>query len=446
MKQSILVVDDKKNLCMSLVMNFEQFGYVARYALNSSDALSQLNREIFNAVVLDLRLGEENGLSLLKTLMKSDPLLPVVILTGHGTIETAVEAIKLGAYDYIQKPANIYKLRKVVENAIEMASLKRENMDIKSRFSDSCAKIITQNAIMCEIIERTKQLADSELPILIYGESGTGKELFADLIHLSSKRVAQEIIKINCASFSDTLVDSELFGHEKGAFTGAQSTHPGLFEQANKGTLFLDEIGDMPLPTQAKILRAIQNQEIRRLGAKKNLAVDVRLIGATNKNLEKLVEQNLFRSDLFFRLNTASIRIPPLRERKDDIGILCHHFIVTNIGNPINKDLDDLIDPAVLLLFNEYDWPGNIRELKNAISYALTVSKGDKIEIKHLPHGFSEKNTDSMYQAKDIIHSIEREKILQVLHQTENNKKRAAELLHISRRTLYNKLEKYGIQ
>ncbi len=441
MKPQVLVVDDKIKVCESLAQNFRQLGYECHAATSSGEAIHTFLDHKINTVILDIRLGNDDGIELLKQLQNLNGKVPVIMITAYGTIESAVESIKLGAFDFLQKPINFDKLVKVVENAIRMNVLEEENHRLKRKLFDFSSRLVTQNREMIELCRKAKQLAATELPILICGESGTGKELLADFIHSHSAQSCNEIIKINCSAFAESLLDNELFGHEKGAYTGADSTFRGVFERANNGTLFLDEIGDMPLPIQSKILRTLQNKEIRRVGGNNTIRISVRFIAATNKNLQQLIAEGRFRDDLFYRLNAATLTIPPLRERREDIPLLTRHFL--NDFRAPSSDRPKTLAREVLGIFLDCDWPGNIRELKNTLQYAATVSLKDTIDICDLPPGFNHTSNEGAPQ--NIREKMERDLIVSMLARTGYNKKRAAELLGMSRKTLYNKLERYGI-
>jgi DNA-binding NtrC family response regulator len=390
---------------------------------------------------LDIRLGEEDGVEILKQLLSLRDDIKVIMLTGYATIDSAVESIKLGAFDYIQKPAKFTKLLNSIENVFKLLELKDQNEYLKDRIVQSFSQIITQNKQMIELCSKAKRLANSELPVLITGESGTGKELVADFIHNHSSKASKELVKINCASFPESLLDNELFGHEKGAFTGAHSTYKGVFEVAHESTLFLDEIGDMPFSLQAKILRAIQNKQIRRIGGESTINIELRFIAATNKNLSLLVETKNFREDLFYRLNAAILHIPPLRERKEDIPLLADYFL-----GDLNKSLKNpkLITDEVMELFYEYGWPGNVRELKNIVSYLHTISLSEYINVQDLPPIFISKSEIDVKPA--LKPEIDKNLILKALKATNYNKKKTADMLNICRKTLYNRMERYGIQ
>jgi len=437
----ILVVDDITTLCKSLTRNFTQYGYTCFTAQNSRVALDIfLNNEV-DLVLLDVRLGEENGIELLQQLLDLNSNLPVIMITAFATVEAAVRSIKVGAFDYIQKPINFKKLLKIVENALQLLDLRVENERLKNRLHELGAPIISNNPDMLKLGRKAKKLAPTELPILIYGESGTGKELIADFIHSNSKRSSNEILKINCSAFPESLLDNELFGHEIGAYTGANAIYKGVFERAHRCTLFFDEIGDMPLSIQAKILRTIQNCEIRRLGGKEKISVDIRFLAATNKDLESLIYEKRFREDLFYRLNAATLYLPPLRERKDDIPPLVDYFLREfSRGNGGNVKVPD---QRVLARLLEYDWPGNIRELKNTVNYAATVSTEERITLDDLPPHFIHGSGSA--SSTNVRQRVERELILSMLRKTKNNKTKAAQLLNMSRKTLYNKMSMYEI-
>lgn len=437
----VLIIDDNEKLCMSLKRNFDQRGYFCEYANNSADALHNLNSSNYSLILLDVVFGAENGIELLPEILKIDSTLPIIVITGFATIESAVKAIKRGAYDYIQKPLNFEKLLILIENAIKMSKLQKENIEYKRIVKKLSPQLITKNEEMIKLYENAANIASTEIPILIQGENGTGKELLADFIHSSSKHSASEMIKINCAAFPENLLDNELFGHEKGAFTGAASAYKGVFERAHKSTLMLDEIGDMEMATQAKILRAIQNKEINRIGGYSTIKVDVRFIAATNKNLKNLIDKNEFRNDLFYRLNAATLHLPPLRKRKEDVPLLVDHFLKE--FSAIGDKTVSSISSQVMESFMNYDWPGNIRELKNALMYGAALSRTSEINIKDLPVNFDDLNV--VAPDDDLLQNSEKAIILKVLKSSQYNKKKTAELLNISRRTLYNKLEKYGI-
>jgi DNA-binding NtrC family response regulator len=441
LNSAILIVDDKVKLCKILAQDFENAGYTCFIATNGADAINAFVTNDIHVVILDLKLGAEDGREVLRSLMDLNGNVPVIMVTGYATIESAVEAIKIGAFDYIQKPVNFTKLQRVVENALSISRLRVENTILKSRLIDSFSPIITRDRGMLAIMNKLVRLAQTDYPILLCGESGTGKELFADFIHVQSRRAASRLFKLNCASLPDSLLDNELFGHNRGAYTGADSDFVGIFERADKSSLFLDEIGDMPLEIQAKILRTLQNHEIRRLGGKETRKVDVRFIAATNKDIRSLVEEGRFREDLFYRLNAAMIQIPLLRERKGDIPLLIHHFLVEHAEG--NERESKKIDASVMELLTRYSWPGNIRELKNVINYSATIASHPTINVGDLPPYLL---SDPVQKERvNVREDIERNLIVETLRKTNYNKKKSAEILNFSRRTLYNKMEKYDI-
>jgi len=423
-------------------MNFSQLGLQAGYQCEGKQALLKLQESSPDAVLLDISLGNEDGMRILKEIKQLNPHLPVIMITGFGTIKTAVAAIKSGAFDYIQKPLEFNKLMVIVENAVKMYRLKKENQNYRRKIFRMTQKIITGNKKMIGICSKAERLAGTNFPLLIQGESGTGKEGMAEFIHNHSDRNSMDLLKINCAAFPENLLDNELFGHEKGAYTGAHSQFRGVFEKAAGGTLLLDEIGDMSLATQAKILRTLQNHEIRRIGSEHTLKVDVRFIASTNKDLKELIQKGLFREDLYYRLSTATIHLPPLKDRKDDIPILVRSFL-----EELNVDIPDrALRPGneFLQALLEHDWPGNIRELKNTVNYTAAICMGDELSIEDLPPSFPGK--ELVLNSHGLLKSSERNLIIKTLQQTNYNKKKTAELLKISRKTLYNKMARYELQ
>lgn len=441
MKRKILIVDDHLKLYKSLSRNFKHLGYQTVHAQNGQEALNLLAQEVIHVVLLDIMLGHESGITILDQMLTLNPRLPVVMITGYGSIDTAVQSIKLGAFDYVTKPLDFDKLVKIIENALHDSNLPEEHPRVKNREHEHSPQIITQNPLMLELHQKARKLAATDLPILITGENGTGKEIIADLIHFHSPRNTRKILKINCAAFPETLLDNELFGHEKGSYTGADATFKGVFERADQSSLFLDEIGDMPLTIQAKILRTLQNHEIRRIGGAHTITVDVRFIASTNKNLHDQIEQNAFRRDLFYRLNTAMLHLPPLRKRKEDISLLVAHFLSEHAR--MNATSIPSVNDAVIERFLDYDWPGNVRELKNTINYAATLCSKEIIQLDDLPPNFSRSNTRA--DSENMRDEIEKNLILKVLQKTNYNKKKTAEQLNMSRTTLYAKLQKYGL-
>ncbi len=444
MRKTLLIIDDNLKLCETLAQTFAQLGYQAVYARNSRDALALFVKQPIQAVLLDIMLGEENGLDILTQLVKLRQTTPVIMITGYAAIDTAVQSIKLGAFDYVQKPLDFEHLLKVVENAMQLSNQSIRPPLLKGQELDGRApRLITKDSMMLEICEKAQKLAATDLPVLIIGENGTGKEVIADFIHIHSARRPRKMLKINCAAFPESLLDNELFGHEKGAYTGATTLFKGVFERADHSSLFLDEIGDMPLTIQAKILRTLQNKEIRRLGGNSTTTIDVRFIAATNKDVNRLIREERFREDLYYRLNTAVLKIPPLRERKEDVGLLSDYFLQeyarTN-ALPV-KYMTDTVRKS----FQEYHWPGNVRELKNVINYAVAISAHSEIGVDDLPPDFISAIQSPTSAPENIREAMEKNLILKMLQKTEFNKKKTAELLNMSRKTLYSRLKKYGI-
>ncbi len=438
----ILLIDDNQQLFEVLKDNFSYVGHLLFYARNTKEAFDVLKKEQICVILLDVRLGEENGVETLEKIKKQYSNIPIIMITGYATVEAAVKAMKLGAFDFVKKPIDFNTLCTRIDSATENLKYKEENKKLIEKIKDESPILASKNYEFSNVLNTAKKLAISDISILIIGENGSGKELLADYIYKNSNRISEKFVKINCAAFPEALLDNELFGHEKGAYTGAESDYIGVFEQANKGTLLLDEIGDMPTTLQAKILRVIQNQEIRRIGGKTTKKIDVRFIAATNKNLIQMVEEKTFREDLFYRLNGGLLKIPALRNRKDDLDDLID-ILLTEISNN-TKMPKKKISEEVNRVFIDYKWPGNIRELKNALLYATTISQDNEIQIEDLPPSFElygSKNLSSL----SIIQQREKELIKKVLIRNKNNKSETAKFLNMSRNTLYLKLKKYGI-
>jgi two-component system, NtrC family, response regulator AtoC len=440
MSNSLLIIDDNSEVCRSLKQNFEIRDFLVHVAYDSSQALAIFSNKSPDLVLLDLSLGHENGLEILQKLKSRDLICPIIMMTGFGSVEKAVLAMKYGAFDFIQKPLNFDSLFNLVNHAIKLTQLTVENQQLKQNLGAGNPLIKSQQPEVMALLEKAKKLAQTNIPILILGESGSGKELLAQFVHHHSKRNSQKFEHVNCAALSESLLDDELFGHEKGAFTTAHNKRLGLFEQAHGGSLHLDELGDMALNTQAKILRVIQNNEIRRLGGDSVIMVDIRIIASTNQDLYQLIQEKLFREDLYFRLNAAVLRVPPLRERKEDLALLAED-ILRDFAFENSQRLCYLSNSALASL-KEYHWPGNIRELKNILHVSATLCKNREITPNDLPHPF----TQVVDIAQDFsLNTQERASIENVLLQCEHNKSKAAELLAISRKTLYNKMKKYGL-
>jgi len=440
MKKSILIVDDKPKLGASLARNFEHLGYETVVACDGKEAAAGFEPGRTSLVLLDVMLGEESGIDVLQALLALDSRVPVIMITAYASVETAVQSLKLGAFDYVKKPLDFDELLKTVEKALEFSRLREENCKLKTRLRELSATIVTEDPAMLALVSKVERLAVTTLPVLLGGESGTGKEVFADYIHAASPRSALPMVKINCVALPESLLDNELFGHEKGAYTGADSVFKGLFEKASGSSLFLDEIGDMPLSIQAKILRTLQNSEIRRLGGSETIQVDVRFIAATNKDLGDLMRRQLFREDLYYRLNAAVLCVPPLRERRGDIALLARHFLDERAaGGAGCKELA----PELWTRLQDYPWPGNVRELKNVLGYAAAMASGERIGVEDLPSQFL--GEAGREEGQDLRRDLERELILKILQRTRYNRSQAAEILSMSRKTLYSKMVKYGL-
>jgi two-component system, NtrC family, response regulator AlgB len=439
MKGKVLLVDDEPNILKTLSICFETLEFDVTAFNDSSRALEYVKTNDFDFAFLDLKMYPIDGLQLLTEIKKISPETTVVIITAHGSIETAVEAIKKGAYDYLLKPFGFQELQHFVQKVYEFHNLQNQVKELKRELKESKEPIgyITRDQKMLRVLDLAKQIADSNLSVLIEGESGTGKELLAHYIHNLSPRKDKPFIKVNCAALPENLLESELFGHTKGAFTGAIKDREGRFQIADTGTIFLDEIAEVSKNVQVKLLRFLQDREFERVGDSKTLKVDVRVIAATNVKLDDALKSGEFREDLFFRLNPVRMKLAPLRERPEDILFLVDHFI-----KKINNNLPCEIDTEVLKIFKNYRWPGNIRELENVIERAVIVSQGKKIESIHLPEELSEtKISDSRLKS---LEELEKDHIAKVLAETADFEE-AANVLQIDTTTLWRKRKKYNL-
>jgi DNA-binding NtrC family response regulator len=451
--RSILVVDDEVGARESLKMILKS-DYEVLLAKNAEEAFLQIKAHSPDVILLDIILPDLDGLKVLERIKQSDPDIIVIMITATKTVKTAVEAMKLGAYDYVTKPFDVDELRLIISRSLSTKALeqevkfRREEMDKSFDFGN----IIGKSKSMKEIFKVVKQIADSRSTALIMGESGTGKELISRAIHYNSNRKNYPFVTINCAAIPETLIESELFGHERGAFTNAIEKKLGRFEVGHQGTLFLDEIGELSLATQAKILRFLEEREFNRVGGSKTIKVDVRLITATNKDLNQMIKKGSFREDLYYRINVVPIVIPPLRERKEDIPLLIDHFISKfNVEN--NKNVKGIVKEAFELMM-QYEWPGNIRELENLIERVIALTSNEYIQLNELPLSF--KNIPKINGLKESVlngkvsfvqaeEEFEREVILDALKKTNYIQSHAAEILGISRRILKYKMDKLGI-
>lgn len=440
----ILVVDDELSVRSSLEEWFQEDGFNVVTAESGEDALKKMHAGPFDLILLDIKMPGIDGITLQKKIIEIDPQAIIIIITAYASVDTAVEALKTGAFDYVTKPFDPENLSNLVNNALKQKILAEENIQLKEKISElsDVDEIIGNSDEMKRVLEMVYTVSETDSTVLIRGESGTGKELIARAIHSHSKRRYFPIVAVNCGAIPETLLESELFGHEKGAFTGAHYRRKGKIELANDGTLFLDEIGDISAKMQVDLLRVFESKCFNRLGGHEEIKVDFRLVCATNKNLEKLVEEEKFREDLYYRINVFTIFIPPLRERRNDILPLVKHFIKKysrSMGKPEKR-----ISPDVEKMILSYPWPGNVRELENAIERAMVVGKKSDVQLEDLPlhlDGSVKFSTDGITLA-----DIEKQHIERVLKETNGNITRTAGLLGIDRVTLYNKLKKYGIQ
>lgn len=447
MKDKLLIVDDEKNIREGLQKALTLDGYDVMLASDGREALDRIEEGDIDLVITDLKMPRLSGEELMKDALENYPYLPIIILTGHGTIENAVEAMRNGAYDFITKPLNIDKLSLIVKRALENSSLKRQNRELLNQLKKkySFENIIGKSAPMKKVFEIVELVAPSRANVLIYGESGTGKEMIADAIHHNSPRRDKPYVKVHCAALPETLLESELFGHEKGAFTGAIMRKRGRFELASLGTIFLDEIGEISFKTQVKLLRVIQEREFERVGGEQSVKVDVRIISATNKNLKEEIERGNFREDLYYRLNVVSIHVPPLRDKKDDIPLMVHKFI-EDFSRENNKEIEGITNGALKSLMS-YKWPGNVRELRNVIESIVVLTKSKVITEQDLPPDILSKDERSYLKLPAGVNLGEAEKrlILFTLENTGGNKTKASEILRIGRKTLHRKLAEYGV-
>ncbi|MBW1980551.1 MAG: sigma 54-interacting transcriptional regulator [Deltaproteobacteria bacterium] len=447
----ILVVDDDASHLTVLLTIIKNWGYRVEGADDGSMAVDKVKDNPFDLVLMDVRMAEMSGIEALKLIKEYNPAIPILIMTAYSSIESAVEALKAGAYDYLTKPLDFDVLKLTLERALEHTNLKEEIRTLKQRLvSDfKLHKIIGKSPAMKELLEMVAMVAPSEATALITGESGTGKELIARSIHYNSGRQEGPLVIVNCAALTETLLESELFGHEKGAFTGADRRREGRFMQANKGTIFLDEIGEMSPMMQAKLLRVIQEREIQRVGSDESLKVDVRILAATNRDLQDEVSAGRFREDLYYRLNVVTLRVPPLRERREDIPLLAQHFL--EIYSKKNRRQLKGFSPVAMDMLLKYEWPGNVRELENAVERAVILSLGDYITETELPlsitKGYSPvQMVPLMVQGPTSgrsLEEIEKEAVLATLEAVGGNKSEAARRLGITRKTLHKKLQKY---
>ena len=446
MKFTLLVIDDEINIREGLAADFEMDGYDVKIAANGDEGLEFLSKGDIDLVITDLRMPGTSGEDVLKKVTREMPGIPVIVLTGHGSIDAAVSAMQNGAYDFLTKPLNLEHLELVVKRALKGRELSLQHQELLSEVkSKSSDNMIGKSPSLQKVNNLINKVADSKISILITGESGVGKEVVADAIQQKSSRRDKPFIKVHCAALSESLLESELFGHEKGAFTGAETLHKGKFELADGGTIFLDEIGEINPGVQVKLLRVLQEKKFERVGGEKTIEVDVRVISATNKTLENEVKQKHFREDLYFRLKGIEIMVPPLRERKDDIPLLLNNFL-SKYNKENNKNIKGFSNSAKNILFN-YDWPGNVRELQHCVESAVVMASGDEIQAEDLTIQLEDKKNSSGILVPYGISLEDAEKmiILENLESNNGNKTKTADILKIGRKTLHRKLNEYGL-
>ena len=451
MKFSILIVDDEKNIRTGLSQALESEGYETFMASDGAQALSLINSKKVDLVITDLKMPEMSGEELLKRINSDNLDIPVIILTGHGTIENAVQTMREGAYDFITKPLNLDHLYLIIKRALSNRQLLQQHKALqeeveKFKNRSRYLNLIGKSSSMKKVVETIDQVAATKASIIITGESGVGKEVVADVIHNLSDRRDKPFIKVHCAALSESLLESELFGHEKGAFTGAISRKRGRFELAHNGTIFLDEIGEINQAVQIKLLRVLQEKTFERVGGEEAVTVDVRIISATNKDLAREVEKGNFREDLYYRLNVVNLHIPPLRERKEDIPLLTALFL-KEFSEENNKKIDGIETKAQTALYN-HNWKGNIRELRNCIESSVVLTKGNIISYDDLPVSIKSESSINNITIKPGTRLSEVEKIViqSTLGSLNGNKSRTAEVLGIGRKTLHRKLKEYNIE
>jgi DNA-binding NtrC family response regulator len=446
-KLTILVADDEKNIREGLREALALDGYEVATAADGSEALESITRGDVDLLITDLKMPRLSGEELLKSVTAQFPTMPVIILTGHGTIESAVQAMHDGAYDFLTKPVNLDRLSLLVKRALASRELAVQNRVMQEELErrSGFASIIGRSAEMKQVFEMVRQVAPSRSSVLITGESGSGKEMIAEALHYNSPRKDKPFIKLHCAALTESLLESELFGHEKGAFTGAIARKRGRFELAHLGTLFLDEIGEINQNVQIKLLRVLEEKKFERVGGEETVEVDVRLIAATNRDLKEAIANGSFREDLYYRLNVVNIHIPPLRERKEDIPLLVAAFL-KEFSQENTRQIDGIDAKARLALYN-YSWPGNVRQLRNSIESAVVLCKAATITLDDLPPNIrGESGADSLrLPVGASLAEVEKEVIRSTLAREGGNKSRTAEILGIGRKTLHRKIEEYGL-
>lgn len=450
----ILIIDDEKSILDLLSVVFKKEGYRVETALSAKAALDFINNEDFDLILTDIKLPQMSGMRILKLVIEKDPHMPVVMITAYGTIKQAVEALKMGALDYVVKPFNLEELKIIVAQGLDKRRIQTENVLLKKELKEKYGleSMVGKSKEMLEIYSLIEKIAGTDSTVLVSGESGTGKEVAARAIHHQSSRRDKSFVSINCGALPENLLESELFGHVKGSFTGAIANKKGLFEIAERGTLFLDEVGEMSPWTQVKLLRSLQDKKIRRVGGTEEIPIDVRIIAATNQDLKRRIEEGKFREDLFYRLNVISLEVPPLRKRKEDIPILVSHFLekyCVKMGRKMKR-----IPPRVMKIFESYPWPGNVRELENTIERIIAIEDRETITESSLPddiltpQGEPERNYELVpgFDLNATIDEISRNFIQQALRRANGNLKETAELLGINYRSLRYLIEKLELK
>jgi len=448
-KSQILLIDDEAIALSNLKHVLEREGHEVVTCMNGESGLAEMETTAFDLVLTDLRMPGIDGMGVLRHIRESTPDVPVIMITGHASLDSAVNAMKAGAYHYIAKPFRLDEVREVVRGALDHCRLKRENIQLKQQIEGLTgqASIITQDLGKQRLLETARQIAGTDTSVVIHGESGTGKELLARFIHEHSLRTDGPFVAFNCGALHEEIAASELFGHEKGSFTGANSTKIGLFEAAQGGTLFLDEVAEMPLMMQVKLLRVLQERELMRVGSTQAIPVDVRVIAASNRDLKAAVDEGQMRNDLYFRLNVVTLTLPALRERRDDIPLLAYYFL-RKFSTLMGRDIQD-ISPEAMQRLADYDYPGNIRELSNFIERGVALAQGPTLDIEHLPQNLGSLNvrvfTPEMAATPTTLKEQETEHILHALKMADGNRTEAAKILGIDRVSLWRKLKKLGI-
>ncbi len=448
----VLLIDDEPILLVTVSESLAKAGYQVEVAENGRKGLEKFQADAFDIVITDMVMPDLSGIEVLREIKQVAPRSLVVMISAYGSIEKAVEAMKLGAHDFITKPFSLEELLLKIQKIASYQSLQEENIYLREQLESRYrfGNLIGKSRRMLEVYDLIKTVAESEATVLIQGESGTGKEVVASALHFNSHRKEGPLVKVSCAALPESLLESEMFGHEKGAFTGAGQRKPGRFEVADRGTLFLDEVGEIPPAVQVKLLRVLQERQFERLGSTKTLSVDVRIISATQEAPERLMEKGKLREDLFYRLNVIRVNLPPLRERKEDIPLLAFHFL-DKLGKKSKKDVRS-ISPEALEVLEGHHWPGNVRELENVIERAFTFCQGQEIQIFHLPPQYRNRHRQplaisdlSLTPLGEVMRMTEREYLLKVLGSTSWHKTRAAEILGISRKALWEKLKEYDL-